>query len=91
MHLNPGIKINWSLDKEVQMARLNIKIKDNEKADIVLQLLRELPFVEIEGDINKQAGKSTGKRKGKIEDLFGIWENRNISLSNLREKAWNRN
>jgi hypothetical protein len=73
------------------MATLNIKIKDNEKADIVLQLLRELPFVEIDGDIKKQAGKSSGKRKGKLEDLFGIWENRNISLSNLREKAWNRN
>ncbi|GAG81987.1 unnamed protein product, partial [marine sediment metagenome] len=30
------------------MTRLHIKIKDNEKAIIVLNLLKELPFVEIE-------------------------------------------
>ena len=69
------------------MARLNIKIKDNEKVKIVLQLLRELPFVEIEGDAIKSIEKHGRKGKGDMEDLFGIWEDRNISLSDLRGKA----
>jgi len=35
----------------MQMTRLHINIKDSEKATIVINLLRELPFVEIEGNV----------------------------------------
>jgi hypothetical protein len=73
------------------MTRLNITIKDNGKADIVLRLLRELPFVEIEGDIKKAPRRAVKKGKGDLSDLFGIWEARNVSSSDLRKKAWDRN
>lgn len=31
------------------------------------------------------------EKKKSIDEVFGIWKNENISLENLREKAWRRN
>jgi len=72
------------------MNRLHINIKDDDKASIVLNLLRELPFVEIEGDAEKVAGTVVRKGSGSLADLFGLWEHRNITLKDIRKKAWNR-
>jgi len=72
------------------MNRLNIKIKDDNKTAIIVNLLRELPFVEIEGGMQKMPEKGTGKDRGSLADLFGIWEHRKISLKDIREKAWSR-
>jgi len=67
---------------------LQIKIKDADKAIIVLNLLKELPFVEIEKSEEEKTAKSTKERKKGLEDLFGIWEGREVSLSDIRKKAW---
>lgn len=72
------------------MNRLRIKIKDEDKAAIILNLLKELPFVEIEGGMEKVPEKVAGKGSGSLADLFGIWEHRKISLKDIREKAWSR-
>jgi predicted nucleic acid-binding protein len=70
------------------MTRLQIKIKDADKAIIVLNLLKELPFVEIE----KSEDENNQKRvKIGLTDLFGVWEDREISLVDIRKKAWMRN
>jgi len=60
---------------------ITIKIKDENKAKGILDLLNELPFVEI---------KKSKKRKSSLnfEDLFGIWNGRDISATTLRKKAW---
>ena len=31
---------------------------------------------------------TVSKDKNSLEDLFGLWENREISFHELREKAW---
>ncbi|RJP46184.1 MAG: hypothetical protein C4548_03410 [Desulfobacteraceae bacterium] len=76
------------------MTRLNIRIKDSKKAVIVLNLLKELPFVEIEGGVidkkEDPASDSDRKKAGSIEDLFGLWKNKDISLLKIRKKAWTR-
>ena len=72
------------------MNRLHINIKDDNKASIVLNLLKELPFVEIESDAEKVAGRAVRKGSGSLADLFGIWEHRNITLKDIRKKAWDR-
>jgi len=72
------------------MNRLHINIKDDNKASIVLNLLKELPFVEIESDAEKVAGRVVRKGSGSFADLFGIWEHRNITLKDIRKKAWDR-
>jgi len=73
------------------MTRLHINIKDSEKAVIVINLLKELPFVEIEESKTEKRVKPFRKGKKSLDDLFGLWENREISLSDIREKAWDRN
>ena len=55
-----------------------------------MNLLRELPFVEIESDAEKISGRVVRKGSGSLADLFGIWEQRNITLKDIRKKAWNR-
>ncbi len=79
------------LNRRTAMNRLHINIKDDDKASIVLNLLRELPFVEIESDAEKVAGRVVRKGTGSLADLFGLWEHRNITLKDIRKKAWNRN
>jgi len=73
------------------VTRLQIKIKDAEKAIIVMKLLKELPFVEIEKSDHKKTGKSVKRNKESLADLFGLWEGRKVSLSDIRKKAWARN
>ena len=77
-------------EKEIPMNRLHIKIKDDEKMDIVLNLLKELPFVEIEDGAVRADGKVVKKNKGGLDDLFGLWEKRNVTLKDIRGKAWER-
>jgi hypothetical protein len=72
------------------MNRLHIKIKDDDKMTIVLNLLKELPFVEIEDDGIKKDRKVFKQKKGGLDDLFGLWENRNVTLKDIRGKAWER-
>ena len=69
------------------MSRLQINIKDDKKVYIVLDLLKELPFVEIEDGTGKAPGR---KGKGSLADLFGMWEHRKITLNDIRRKAWKR-
>jgi len=73
------------------MTHLHIKIKDADKAIIVMNLLRELPFVEIEKSENGKTVKSAEMGKGSLADLFGLWEDRDVSLGDIRRKAWMRN
>ncbi|MDY0220167.1 MAG: hypothetical protein RBR67_03420 [Desulfobacterium sp.] len=72
------------------MTRLHIKIKDSEKAMIVINLLKELPFVEIEGSTIDKKDDTAKKKAKSLEDLFGLWENKDISLLKIRKKAWDR-
>ena len=69
------------------MSRLQINIKDDKKVYIVLDLLKELPFVEIEDGMKKATGR---KGKGSLADLFGMWEHRKITLNDIRGKVWKR-
>ncbi len=72
------------------MNRFHIKIINDDKATIILNLLRELPFVEIE-EVDIKVDKSfSEKSRGSLADLFGLWEHRNITLQDIREKAWDR-
>lgn len=52
-----------------------------------MNLLKELPFVEIEGDLEKAGGRVVRKARGSLADLFGLWEHRNITLKEIRKKA----
>ena len=68
------------------MDKILINIKDKSKAHIVVNLLKELSFIEFRelGKANK-IGKASDFRK-----LYGIWKGREVKLDDLRQKAWQR-
>lgn len=64
--------------------KLVLDIKDESKTRILVQFLKELPFVEVEQKTLKKKN-ATGLR-----NLCGIWKDRDITLTDLRKKAWDR-
>ena len=68
------------------MDKILIDIKDKSKAHIVVDLLKELSFIEFReiGKANK-IGKDSDFR-----ELFGIWKDREVTIDDLRQKAWQR-
>jgi len=73
------------------VTRLHITIKDADKAIIVLNLLKELPFVEIEKSEGEKTVKPVKIGKESLAELFGLWQDREVSLGDIRKKAWTRN
>jgi len=68
------------------MDQILIDIKDKSKAHIVVDLLKELSFIEFrELDKANKIGKASGFR-----ELYGIWKGRDVKLDDLRQKAWQR-
>jgi hypothetical protein len=71
--------------REVFMQRLIIHVKDDAKINALITLLNEINFIEVE---REEKGASGLSRKGDLRKLFGIWENRDLSLADIRQKAW---
>lgn len=67
------------------MQRLIIRIKDDAKLNTLINFLNEISFIEVEREGQEPSRIS---RKGDLRKLFGIWENRDISLSDIRRTAW---
>lgn len=67
------------------MEQLILRIKDSSKLPFLLQLIKQLDFVEIE---------RIKKKKTAVEyDLFnsaGLWANRDVDAKELRNQAWTR-
>ena len=66
------------------MSKIIIDIKDKNKEYIILNLLKELSFVEFK-ELEKEE-----KIPLEFRNLFGIWKDREITLNELRSKAWQR-
>lgn len=67
------------------MEQLILNIKDSSKLSILIQLIKQLDFVEVE--------KVEKKNANAHYDFFnsaGLWANREINAKELREKAWNK-
>ena len=71
--------------KGVSMQRLVIHVKDDAKLQALMSVLNEINFIEVEREEKGASGRS---RHGDLRKLFGIWENRDISLADIRQKAW---
>jgi hypothetical protein len=68
------------------MDKILINIKDKSKAHIVVSLLKELSFIEF-----KELDKTNRTRNASdFRELFGIWKGREVTLNDLRQKAWQR-
>jgi hypothetical protein len=67
--------------------RVILDIQDNERANALVELLKQLPFVKIEKGREK---RKTNKKLKALDDIFGIWKDRNISKGSLRREPWKR-
>ncbi len=67
------------------MQRLVIHVKDDAKLSALISILSEINFIEVETEGKGASGLS---RHGDLRKLIGIWENRGISLAEIRQKAW---
>jgi len=70
---------------EVNMQRIVIHVKDDTKINALVSFLNEINFIDVESE---EKEVSTISRKGDLRKLFGIWENRDISIADIRQKAW---
>ncbi len=72
-----------------------ITVHDETKSKPVLDLLRTLDYIEIteRKDKAKRRIKKNGKKPAAspaLRRLFGIWKGRDITLEDIRRKAWGR-
>ena len=68
------------------METISIEIID-EKAIALLDNLEKRNLIKIKKSIKRQKIKTEIKTKS-IFDFAGLWENRAVDLTELREKAW---
>ena len=67
------------------MQRIVIHVKDDAKLNALMSVLNEINFIEVD---REEKGASGLSRNGDLRKLFGIWKNRDISLADIRQKAW---
>jgi hypothetical protein len=70
------------------MGTITVKIKNRKKLQNFLDIINELDYVEV---LPEKSNRSNKKEKGDFFSVAGMWENRDISLQIIREKAWRRN
>lgn len=67
------------------MEQLILNIKDSSKLSFLMQLIKQLDFVEVE--------RVKKKKTSSKYDLFssaGLWADRDVDAKELRIQAWNR-
>ena len=67
------------------MQRIVIHVKDDTKINALVSFLNEINFIDVE---REKKENSTASRKGDLRKLFGIWRTRDITLADIRKKAW---
>jgi hypothetical protein len=68
------------------MTSIIVNIKDDRKAADFISFLRDIEFLEV--TVNKNTETATKKNRPTLHSAFGIWKNKDITLSSLRSEAW---
>ena len=55
------------------------------KKESFLNFLSTLDYIEIK---SQEEEKQPNSKKDKFNEFAGLWENKNIDLQTIREKAW---
>lgn len=63
---------------------ITLDIKNDSKKETLLNFLSTLDYVEIKS----QKEEKSPRKKNKFDEFAGIWENKDINLKSIREKAW---
>jgi hypothetical protein len=80
------------------MEIITIKIDGSENVPIIMDMLKKFNFIieldrtiDPSNQVKKNLPVQWATEKPSINDFAGIWEDRNITLDELRTKAWKRN
>ncbi len=69
------------------MEQIVVQVKDKHKAQMLYELLTALDFVNVVKTIEQKDEEN----QTPVTDFFsfaGLWEDRDISLDSIRQKAW---
>ncbi len=64
---------------------ITLDIKNESKKESFLNFLSTLDYIEIK---SQEEEKKPSSKKDKFNEFAGLWENKNIDLQTIREKAW---
>ena len=71
------------------MEKIVLTIKDKGKLSFLMELLKQLDFVEVQQPAVKSR-TTAAKEDYNFFASAGLWENKEIDAKELREKAWKR-
>ena len=63
---------------------ITLYIKNESKKESFLNFLSTLDYIEIKS----QEEKKPNSKKDKFNEFAGLWENKDINIQTIREKAW---
>jgi len=64
--------------------KIVIDLENEKEAKHLINILKEIPYVK-NIKIEKENRK---KKKPDFNSVFGMWKDRNVTLENIRKKAW---
>ena len=64
---------------------ITLDIKNESKKESFLNFLSTLDYIEIK---SQEEQKKPSSKKDKFNEFAGLWENKNIDIQTIREKAW---
>lgn len=68
------------------MQQLLVKVANQEKAQMLLNLLKSLDFIESVETIPDPVSNS--QNEADFFALAGLWENRDLTTDSIRQEAW---
>jgi hypothetical protein len=76
------------------MQHITVAVQDHEKAQLLYSVLQSLDFVmhisTDDEEIHQQHGQDTTDHVEEFFSYAGLWSDRDISISTLRQRAWPR-
>ncbi len=71
------------------MEQITLKIKDKKKAQLLLDFLKSLDFIESISEKESSVEKaSASSEEEEFFSMAGLWTGRDITLQSIREQAW---
>lgn len=76
------------------MEQIVVQVKDKEKARVLFELLSALDFVDsVRTSVTEELETTSTAQQIELFDFFslaGLWQDRDVNLESIRQKAWPR-
>jgi hypothetical protein len=69
---------------------ITLDIKNESMKDNFLNFIGTLDYIDIKSDTEVSSNISKKHDENKFSQFAGMWQNKDISLDTIRQKAWQR-